>query len=46
LGFVPDDKLIGRPFLIYWSKDMNKNISNVSDFFKSIRLNRVFTTVH
>ena len=44
-GFVPDDRIIGRAFLIYWSRNMNKQASNVSDFFSSVRFNRFFKTV-
>ncbi len=45
-GFVPDDKIIGRAFLIYWSIDINKPVSNAGDFLKSIRKERLFKTVH
>jgi len=45
-GFVPEDKIIGRAFLIYWSIDLNKSVSNIGDFFNSIRYSRLFTTVH
>ena len=44
-GFVPDDRIIGRAFLIYWSRNMNKQASNVNDFFSSVRFNRFFKTV-
>ncbi len=45
-GFVPDDKLIGNAFFIYWSIDINKRVSGISKFFNSIRFSRVFTTIH
>ncbi len=44
-GFVPADKIIGRAFLIYWSIDINKTESGISNFFKSIRTDRIFKTV-
>ncbi|MFZ0452694.1 MAG: signal peptidase I [Ignavibacteriaceae bacterium] len=45
-GFVPDDKIIGRAFMIYWSIHMNQKISNINDFLKSIRTERLFKSVH
>ncbi len=45
-GFVPDDKLIGNVFFIYWSIDINKQVSGISKFFNSIRFSRIFTTIH
>ena len=44
-GFVPSDKIIGRAFLIYWSIDINKTESGISNFLKSIRTERIFKTV-
>ena len=45
-GFVTDDKIIGKAFLIYWSINMNQKVSNINDFFKSIRTERLFKSVH
>ena len=45
-GFVPDDKIIGRAFLIYWSINMKQKVSGLNDFFKSIRTERLFKSVH
>ena len=41
-GFVPDDNIIGKAVLIYWSQ--NQDVS--SGIFHSIRWNRIFTFVH
>lgn len=45
-GFVPDDKIIGKAFLIYWSINMEQKVSNINDFFNSIRIERLFKSVH
>jgi len=45
-GFVPDDKIIGKAFLIYWSINMEQKVSNINDFFNSIRTKRLFKSVH
>jgi signal peptidase I len=45
-GFVPEDKIIGQAFFIYWSRDINKPIYNPKDFFKSIRFDRIFDPIH
>lgn len=44
-GFVPDDMIIGKAFLIYWSIDINKPVKSISDFFESIRTKRLFKSV-
>jgi signal peptidase I len=45
-GFVPEDKIIGKAFIIYWSRDINKPVYNPGDFFKSIRFKRMFKVIH
>jgi len=45
-GFVPDDKIIGKAFMIYWSINMKQKVSGINDFFKSIRTERLFKSVH
>ncbi len=44
-GFVPDDYIIGKAWLIYWSYDSYSNMSSVLNFWKSIKFNRIFTLV-
>jgi signal peptidase I len=44
-GFVPEDKIIGKAFLIYWSIDFNKTVSGPVDFFESIHFNRLFKSI-
>lgn len=39
-GFVPEQNIIGRPMIIYWSLDMENNSSN---FFEKIRWGRIGT---
>ena len=45
-GFVPGDKIIGKAFLIYWSVNIDQKVSDISDFLKSIRTERLFKSVH
>ena len=45
-GFVPEDKIIGRAFLIYWSINIDRKVTSISEFFKSIRTKRIFKSVH
>ena len=45
-GFVPEDKIIGKAFLIYWSVNLDKHVSGIGDFFDSIRYKRLFKTVY
>ena len=44
-GFVPEDKIIGKAFLIYWSVNLDRHVSGIGDFFDSIRYKRLFKTV-
>jgi signal peptidase I len=41
-GFVPEQNIIGRPMIIYWSLDTENNSSN---FFEKIRWGRIGTLV-
>lgn len=43
-GFVPDDKIIGRAVIIYWSRDPQKN--RLSELPGSIRFGRIGRLVH
>lgn len=40
-GFVPEDKIIGKAFMIYWSLDLSSAPHNISGFFASIRFDRI-----
>ncbi len=44
-GFVPFDDIIGKAVLIYWSHVPDAAVKNISDFFDSVRWNRIFVTV-
>jgi signal peptidase I len=45
-GFVPEDKIIGKAFLIYWSVNLDNPVSGIGDFINSIRYKRLFKTVY
>jgi len=42
-GFVPEDKIIGKAMIVYWSVD--PSIVNLDEVFKSIRWSRIFTKI-
>ncbi len=42
-GFVPQDKILGQAFMIYWSVDESTESSSIIDFIKSIRWKRMIT---
>ena len=44
-GFVPEDLIIGRAEIIYWSVKSTFDFSNLAEIFSSIRFNRIFTKV-
>ncbi len=45
-GFVPYDDIIGKAFLILWSNNPDAEIHGITDWFKAVRWNRIFKTVH
>jgi signal peptidase I len=45
-GFLPEENVIGKATFIYWSVNKENGIHGISDFFSSIRWNRVGTLVH
>jgi len=45
-GFVPEDYIIGKAFVIYWSWDQFTKVNNTVDFFKPLRLNRIFKIIN
>ncbi|HEX3073101.1 MAG TPA: signal peptidase I [Ignavibacteriales bacterium] len=40
-GFVPEDKIIGKAFMIYWSLDLSQAPKSITGFFASIRFDRI-----
>ena len=44
-GFVPDDDIIGKAVLIYWSYIPDAVNNNLTDFFRSVRWNRIFKVI-
>ena len=45
-GFLPEDNIIGKAVLIYWSLELPVSIKNIPLFFHSIRWDRIFKTIH
>lgn len=44
-GFVPEDLIIGRAEIIYWSLKSSFDFWKVTEIFRSIRFNRILTKV-
>jgi signal peptidase I len=44
-GFVPEQNIIGKAMLIYWSWDSRISLSSPFDLFGSVRWDRVFSIV-
>jgi signal peptidase I len=44
-GFVPEDLIIGRAGIIYWSVKSTFDFSNLAEIFSSIRFNRILKKV-
>jgi signal peptidase I len=45
-GYVADDLIIGKAFMIYWSWDSFKPVGKWYDFLKPLRLERIFKIVN
>ncbi|MCB2205262.1 signal peptidase I [bacterium] len=45
-GFVPEQNIIGKAMLIYWSWDSRIGLTSPIDLFSSIRWGRFFSIVH
>jgi len=45
-GFVPRENLVGEAFFIYWSWDSEISVTEPLALLRSIRWNRVLSTVH
>ncbi len=41
-GFVPEDNILGKALIIYWSVNLDTTNSNQKDFFNKVRFNRIF----
>ncbi|MGE5437982.1 MAG: signal peptidase I [Syntrophothermus sp.] len=44
-GYVPEDYILGKAFLIYWSWDQTIPFKEYSKLFKSIRSERIFSGI-
>lgn len=44
-GFVPEDLIIGRAEIIYWSVKSTFDFSNLAEIFSSIRFNRILRRI-
>jgi signal peptidase I len=44
-GFVPEDMVIGKANLIYWSADPHAGLLEFSRFLSSVRFERIFTII-
>jgi signal peptidase I len=44
-GFLAEENVVGKAMMIYWSLDMTSHIHSLTDFFSSIRWNRIGTIV-
>ena len=44
-GFVPEDLIIGRAEIIYWSVKSTFDFRKVTEIFNSIRFNRIFSKI-
>jgi len=45
-GFVPEDYIIGKAFIIYWSWNSYKPVDNWKDILAPLRLNRIFKFIN
>lgn len=44
-GFVSQQSIMGRAFMIYWSLNLSTDSGNIFNIFKSIRWKRIFKTI-
>jgi signal peptidase I len=45
-GFLPEDNIIGKAFLIYWSWELPVVFKSLPAFYHSIRWERIFKSIH
>lgn len=44
-GYIPEEWIIGKPFMIYWSQ-LPSQINGISDFFSSVRFSRLMKSIN
>ncbi len=44
-GYIPEEWIIGKPFLIYWSQ-LPSQYNGISDFFKNVRFSRLMQSIN
>ena len=44
-GFVPEENVLGKAFILYWSWDLERSLVSL-DRWRSIRWNRIFDRIH
>ncbi|MDR0476505.1 MAG: signal peptidase I [Desulfobulbaceae bacterium] len=44
-GFVPEENILGKAFIIYWSWDLQQSLASL-DRWRSIRWNRIFDLIN
>ncbi len=45
-GFLPEDNIIGKAVIVYWSWELPTRLENLQAFFHSIRWGRVLKIIH
>ncbi len=45
-GFLQEDNIIGKAFLIYWSCEFSGRMKGIDDFYRSIRWGRILKIIH
>jgi len=40
-GFVPEDQILGKALIIYWSINLDTTYSSLKEFYNTIRFNRI-----
>jgi signal peptidase I len=45
-GFLPEDNIIGKAFIIYWSSGSTGKMLKIWDYFHNIRWNRILKIIH
>lgn len=45
-GFLPEENVVGQAMVVYWSIEPSNIVRSISDFFTSIRWNRIGMFIH
>lgn len=45
-GFLPEDNIIGKAVIVYWSLELPVSLDNLPAFYHSIRWNRILNIIH